>query len=84
MLADGPAPPCVRGQERKLSETTVHKSAITDHVSQLNHLIDWDSAKLVERERDWSTRGVKEAIVIRQNKGKCMNRDEGRYNLSHL
>ena len=69
---------------RKASETTVHKSAITDHVSQLNHLIDWDSAKLVERERDWTIRGMKEAMIIRKNKEKCMNRDEGRYNLSHL
>ena len=69
---------------RKASETAVHKSAITDHVSQLNHLIDWDSAKLVERERDWTVRGMKEAMVIRQNKDVCMNRDEGRYNLSHL
>ena len=47
-----------------------------------NHVIDWESAQLVEREGDWKTRGIKEAIVIR--KVPNMNRDEGRYQLSHL
>ena len=48
-----------------------------------NHVIEWDSAKIVEREADWRVRGVKEAIVIRRTP-KNMNRDEGRYTLSHL
>ena len=30
-----------------------------------NHGIDWDSAKIVERERDDQARGVKEAVDIR-------------------
>ena len=59
------------------------KSAIADHVTQDNHVIDWDSAKLVQREGDWLVRGIKEAITIRKNP-RNMNRDEGRYQLSHL
>ena len=69
-------------ETRKQSETDRWKSAITDHVCQNNHVIDWESARLVEREGDWKTRGIKEAIVIR--KVANMNRDEGRYQLSHL
>ena len=69
---------------RKSSQADIHKSAITDHVAQQNHLIKWDKAKMVERERDWMARGVREAIVIRQHQNKCMNRDEGRFTLSHI
>ena len=29
---------------RKESETDYHHSALTDHVAQSNHTIDWDSA----------------------------------------
>ena len=61
-----------------------HKSAITDHVAVENHTIKWDKAKMVEKERDWVARGIREAIVIRQYKDSNMNRDEGRYILSHL
>ena len=70
-----------RGASQSAKET-LHKSAITDHVMQNNHVIDWDSARIVEREADWVTRGMKEAIKIRSTAN--MNRDEGRYQLSHL
>ena len=59
----------------------MHKSAITYHITQQNHIVDWDGAKFVNRETDWRTRGIKEAIWIRKD---SMNRDEGRYRLSHL
>ena len=40
--------------KRKQSETKRNKSAITDYVCQTNHLIDWDSARMGEREwLDW-------------------------------
>ena len=67
---------------RKQSETDRWKSAITDHACQLNHVINWDSAKLIQRESDWFARGVREAISIR--KVKNMNRDEGRHQLPHI
>ena len=56
---------------------------MTNHVRQLNHVIDWDSARIVAKEADWKMRGTKEAITIRREK-ENMNRDEGRYTLSHL
>ena len=52
-------------EKRNQSETERNKFAITDHVCQTNHLIDWDNARMVERESDWTDRCIKEAIVIR-------------------
>ena len=34
---------------RKSSTTEQHKSAITDHVAQENHLIDWEETKIIDR-----------------------------------
>ena len=53
-----------------------------DHTMKENHVIDWDSAKIVERERDNQARGVKEAVYKRILPN--MNRDEGSHHLSHL
>ena len=68
---------------RKASQSIVHKSAITDHVMDNNHIIDWGEAKIVGRESDRYKRWIKEAITIRKQ-GTTMNRDEGQYNLSHV
>ena len=67
---------------KRQSETEMWGSAITDHTMKENHVIDWDSAKIVERERDDHARGIKEAVYIRILPN--MNRDEGRHHLSHL
>ena len=66
----------------KQSETEMWGSAITDHAMKENHVIDWDSAKIVERERDDQARGVNKAVHIQILPN--MNRDEGRHHLSHL
>ena len=42
---------------RKTSKQEMHKSAITDYVTQQNYIVDRDS--------DWRTRGIKEAIWIK-------------------
>ena len=68
---------------RLASQSTVHKSAITDHVVENNHLMDWDEAMIVGRESDRYKRWIKEAIAIRKQ-GTTMNRDEGQYYLSHV
>ena len=47
-----------------------------------NHVINWESARIVEKERDDLARDIKEAIYIRKLPN--LNRDEGRYHLSHL
>ena len=64
---------------KRQSQTEMWGSAITDHTMKENHVTDWDSAKIVERERDDQ---VKEAVYIRILPN--MNRDEGRHHLSHL
>ena len=66
--------------ERKKSETTYNKSAITDHTSRNNHIIDWEGAKIKDREAHKQTRHIKEAIWIRKTKN-AMNRDQGNYQL---
>ena len=50
-------------------------SVITDHAMQENHLIDWESARIIEKARDDKVRGIKEAVHIRILPN--MNRDEG-------
>ena len=52
--------------ERKSSLTTFNKSAITDHVIQNNHIIDWNRVKVIDREGDTRTGQVKEAIHIKR------------------
>ncbi len=37
---------------RKVSETELSKSAITDHAKQCNHVIDWEGAKVIDSESD--------------------------------
>jgi hypothetical protein len=69
---------------RKDSLTTIHKSAITDHVVDRNHVIGWGEAKVIGTEQDRYKRWIKEAIEIRKKRGNTMNRDEGQYHLSHI
>jgi len=35
---------------RARESSITHKSAITDHAVEQNHVIDWDSAEVVSRE----------------------------------
>ena len=63
-------------EARKLSTLDISKSAVTDHARQSNHVIDWDSAKIVTKEANWKMREIKEAITIRREEK--MNRDDGR------
>ena len=52
-------------------------------MTQQNHIVDWEGARFIDRESDWTTRGNKEAIWITKTKD-SMNRDEGRYRLSQI
>ena len=51
---------------RKASSTEQHKSAITDHVVQENHIIKWDEAKILDRDSNTFSRRIREAIEIRK------------------
>ncbi len=68
---------------RRQSEKEVTKSAIADHVRQCNHVIDWEGAKIVDRESDKYKRWIRESIWICR-KSPTMNRDKGGYQLSHV
>jgi len=59
-----------------------NESAITDHVCNENHVIDWANAKVIDRKSDKAGRLIREAIWIRKTDN--MNRDEGSYQLSHV
>jgi len=39
--------------------SVIHKSAITDHAVEDNHVTNWDKAKMVDREAQWQTRWIK-------------------------
>jgi len=60
------------------------KSAVTDHAITLNHVMDWDQAKVVDRESNRMDRWIKEAMHTRKEQDNSMNRDEGSYQLSHI
>ena len=50
-----------------------------------NNVIDWDQAKVVDRESNKMDRWIKEAIGLhRKEQDKSMNRDKGSYQLSHI
>ena len=73
---------CSRWITARWSQSEMWGSALTDHAVKENHVIDWESAMIVEKEREDLARGIKEAIYIRKLPN--LNRDEGRYHLSHL
>ena len=68
---------------RKVSERTYNKSALSDHQNQMNHVIDWEGIRVLDREAHQRNRQVREAVWIRRTKG-AINRDEGAYELSHI
>jgi len=63
---------------------TEQQSAFTDHAITLNHVIDWDQTKVIDRESNKMDRWIKEAIYIRKEQDKSVNRDEESYQLSHV
>ena len=78
-----------QNEKRKFTRSTKRtadeeqsKSAITDHTRRENHVINWDEAKILDKESDRMTRWIREAIRIRKEKT-TMNRVCGSYQLSH-
>ena len=80
---------CSRKRIELSPEVQVHRlfksnrSALTDHAVQENHVISWSAASVIDRESDRSIRRIKEAVHIRKEGPRSMNRDEGSYQLSH-
>ena len=69
---------------RKISSSEQHKSAITDHIAQENHIIDWEGAKVLDKDSNSFTRKIREAIQIRRRGANSLNRDDGVYLLDHV
>ena len=67
---------------RAPSLTEHNKSALTDHATQENHVINWSQATVIDIEPERFTRWIKEAIHIRKEGQQVMNRDEGSYQLN--
>ena len=61
-----------------------HKSAITDHVCQNNHSMNWEAREIVEQESDKLIRSIKESILCVRSNTPTMNRDEGACQLSPI
>ena len=74
--------PYTRSQ-RKASENTDNKSALTDHATRANHIIDWDNTTIVGREDNRLRRQIRETIRIRREI-RPLNRDKGNYPLPPL
>ncbi len=56
-----------RSQKKSSISGELNKSAITDHVSEENHVIGWDKAKIKDMEQNKRKRLIKEAIWIRKH-----------------
>jgi len=67
-----------------LGAVPVYDVVERDHAISLNHVIDWDCAKVIDRESNRMDRWIREAIHIRKEQDKLMNRNEGSYQLPHI
>jgi len=66
----------VRAYTRSTSKSAApeqNKSTVTDHAISLNHVIDWDHAKVIDKESNRMDRWIREAIHIRKEQNKSMN-----------
>ena len=73
-----------RSQRQVAAETVNYSSALADHASQNNHVIDWDETTIATREQYRETRWIREAIHIRKEGENAINRDGGQHDLPTL
>ena len=64
--------------EKTRAASISNESAITDHVSSENQLIDWENVKIMDHEWDRTTRVIREAMWIRNTNN--TNQDDGATN----
>ena len=64
----------------RMSEHRHENSAVQTHANTTGHEIRPDKAKILDKESNWYTRGVREAIHIKVHRS-SLNRDVGRYQL---
>ena len=63
-----------QGAGNRLTSNFKH-SALTDHATTENHIVDWDGAKTIDNEPNIRIGQIKDAISIRKTETP-MNRDE--------
>ena len=56
-----------------------HLSAIMDHIAKEDHTIHWEGVRFPIRDTDWTTRGVKKVVKIRNTGAHAMNRNGGHH-----
>ena len=61
-----------------------YSTNVTDHAITLNHVIDWDQDKVIDRESNKTDRWIKEAVHVRNQEDKSMNRNDGFATFSNL
>ena len=54
--------------ERARAARICNKSAITDHICNQNHVIDWENVKLIDYESDKTGRLIRDAVRIRKKR----------------
>ena len=65
--------------QRHIRKGKMERSAIAEHACSLQRQINWNRAVVIDRELDWRSRKVKEAvhICVEISKGPVMNKDDG-------
>ena len=56
----------------------------TNLYARPNHSVDWENAKIIDRDNNRRARLVREALWIKQRENGCYNGDEGSYTLSQV
>ena len=59
----------------KLNQTD--KSALAEHSHNTKHLIDFDTTKILNKEKNYYKRIIRESIEIYKHKNQCLNREDG-------
>ena len=69
----------VQEHKRHTRKAELQRSAIAEHACSRGHRICWEGADIVDRESDWRSRKMKEALYIytEKRKGAVMNKDDG-------
>lgn len=68
---------------QKVADQENKKSAITEHCTRNNHIMDWDMERIVTLEANKYKQWVKGTIKIRKWASNSLNQDEGAYTLLH-
>ena len=57
---------CIGEHKKAVSEDGIEKFKLADHIwtSEGDHMTLWDDVRIIDRERNWKERKIKEAAYI--------------------